>query len=70
MVNVQLDLKAGNVPTKMYIYTTSGNLVYQEQLNYMKQQLTLNTSTWASGTYQWSLETKNETFTGKLTITH
>jgi hypothetical protein len=70
MVNVQLNLKAGNVPTKLYIYTPSGNLVYQEQLNFTKQQLTLNTSLWAAGIYQWSLETTNETFKGKLTITH
>jgi|GEM_PF-3430684 len=70
LVNVQLDLKAGNVPTKLYIYTNDGSLVHQEQLNYAKQQLTINTSSWASGTYHWSVEATKETVTGKLTITH
>lgn len=70
LVNVQLNLKAGNVPTKLYIYTNDGSLVYQERLTYNKQYLTLNTSNWTSGTYNWSVETIKETITGKLTITH
>lgn len=60
----------GQVPTKLYIYTASGSVVYQEQLKYAKQQLTINTSAWTAGTYHWSVETTRETVTGKLTITH
>jgi hypothetical protein len=70
LVNVQLNLKAGNVPTKLYIYTNNGTLVHQEQLTNSEQQLSLNTSNWATGTYQWAVETTKETVTGKLTITH
>jgi hypothetical protein len=69
-VNVQLNLKAGNVPTKLYIYTACGNLVYQEQLKQGHQQLVVNTSTWSMGSYQWQLETASKTYSGKITVIH
>jgi hypothetical protein len=69
-VNVQLNLKAGNVPTKLYIYTASGNLVHQEQLKQGQQQLAINTSTWSMGSYQWQIETAGKTYAGKFTVIH
>jgi hypothetical protein len=70
LVNVQLNLKAGNVPTKLYIYTASGNLVHQEQLTHGQQQLAINTSTWSMGSYHWQLETTDKIHSGKITIIH